>query len=99
MNWDTQSNNKPVLFFKHSTRCSISDMVLQRLERDWKDEYTEKIVPVYLDLLKHRDVSNKIAEKYGVYHESPQVLIIKEGKCVYTASHSDIRLAEIMAHV
>lgn len=82
------------LIFKHSTRCSISAMALERLNRTWK--FTDsQIVPHYLDLLKYRDISNKIAEKWQVHHESPQILIIKNGECIHDASHSDISVSEI----
>ncbi|MES2286106.1 MAG: bacillithiol system redox-active protein YtxJ [Bacteroidota bacterium] len=85
---------KGILLFKHSTRCSISSMALSRLERKWK--LANDIVPAYiLNLLQHPSVSSKIAEQFSVRHESPQVLIIKNGKCIYNASHSDINAADI----
>lgn len=88
---------KGVLLFKHSTRCSISSMALGRLERNLK---VSDILPIYLlDLLDHRSVSQLIAEKYHVEHESPQILVIKEGKCVYNASHSQINAADIESAV
>lgn len=76
------------MILKHSTRCSISAMALNRIERKWTGE--EKIKPYYLDLLAHRDISSAIEQRYGVEHESPQVLIIRNGQCVYTASHNGI---------
>ncbi len=85
---------KGVLIFKHSTRCSISSMALSRLERNWK--LSNDIIPVYnLNLLQYPSVSLKIAELYHIQHESPQVLIIKNGKCIYTASHSSITAVDI----
>ena len=85
---------KGVLIFKHSTRCSISDLALNRLERTWGA--ADKILPVYyLDLLKYQSLSAEIAFKYHVMHESPQILIIKDGKCIYSASHSSISFQEI----
>lgn len=77
----------PVLFFKHSTRCSISVMALNRFEREWDNKV---VTPYFLDLLNYREVSNKIAEVFGVEHQSPQVLLIKNGVCVYHASHNAI---------
>ncbi len=77
----------PVLFFKHSTRCSISKMALSRFER----ELNNTTVNFYfLDLLNYRNVSNQIAILFGVEHQSPQVLLIKNGACVYHASHNAI---------
>ncbi len=83
-----------VMLFKHSTRCSISSMALNRLERNW--QFSNNSFPVYiLDLLEYPTVSAKISDLFNVRHESPQVLIIKNGKCIYTASHSDIIVADI----
>ncbi len=97
MDIDLLSQNddiKAIFILKHSTRCSISISALGRLERSWK--LSEKEVPTYfLDLLNYRGVSNAIAEHYGISHESPQVLVIKKGKCIYVATHSDIFSADI----
>ena len=94
---DEESKSHPVLILKHSTTCSISAMALSRLERKWKKSDNEILKPYYLDLLQHRDLSNEIATKYGVVHESPQVLIIRNGSCVYNSSHMDIAYDAIMA--
>ena len=88
------SHEKPVMIFKHSTRCSISAMALDRLERKWEND---KIEPYFLDLISHREISNQIAKDYGVAHESPQVLLIKEGKVIYHSSHMGIDTASINA--
>lgn len=87
---------KPVVLFKHSTRCSISAMALNRLENDWDIE-ADVCVPVYIDLIAYRDISNKIANDLQITHQSPQVLVVKEGKCVYTSSHSQINVRDIKA--
>jgi bacillithiol system protein YtxJ len=91
------SKEHKVLLFKHSTRCSISSSALNRLERNWKDEDSEKLSPYYLDLLKHRNVSNAIAELYAVEHQSPQVLVIKDGKCIYSETHYGISYEDLMS--
>lgn len=88
----THSAVQPALIFKHSTRCSVSCMVLDRLNRRWQTEDSEKLKPYFLDLLNYRDISNRIAEKFGIEHESPQVLVISNGKCIYNASHQGINL-------
>jgi bacillithiol system protein YtxJ len=90
-----ESNTQKVLIFKHSTRCSISTMALGRLERSWKDNEMTALKPYYLDLLNFRSISNQIAEDFGITHESPQVLVIENGQCVYHASHSDIDYKEL----
>ena len=82
------SNVKPIVIFKHSTRCSISRFALKQFEREYDLE--ETVDTFFLDLIEHRDVSNEIASKFGVYHESPQLILIKNGKAVYDVSHSDI---------
>lgn len=90
---DQLSASKPVLIFKHSTRCSVSATVLNRLERMDFPLSTE--ANYYLDLIAHRDISNAIATRYDVVHESPQALIIRNGKAVYHASHFEITGAEL----
>lgn len=83
-----ESAGQPVLIFKHSTTCSISAMALSRLERNWSD--AAGIKPYLLDLLSYRSVSNRVADQFGVLHQSPQVLLIQNGECVYDASHMSI---------
>src|SRR5690606_24093784 len=85
-----ESQNRSILIFKHSTRCSISAMAWDRLKRNWKAEDSEKLSPYYLDLIRYRELSNEIAERFAVEHESPQVLIIKNGEATYHASHMGI---------
>jgi len=89
-----RSKEVPCLIFKHSTRCGISSMAKYRLEDDWKFEQNE-IEPYYLDILTFRSISNKVAEKFAVHHESPQMLFIKDGECTFEASHLDITVREI----
>lgn len=85
------STEKPVLFFKHSTRCSISNMAKDRLERKWNID-DSKISPIYLDLLNHRDVSNFLAEELNIEHQSPQVILVKDKKATYSETHSMINV-------
>ncbi len=87
---EEDSKNKTIIIFKHSTSCSISGMALNRLERSWKEEEMENTDAYYLDLLANRDISNAIAQKFGIEHQSPQILIIKEGICTYDNSHMGI---------
>jgi bacillithiol system protein YtxJ len=86
------SSEKPVIIFKHSTRCSVSRMVLKQFESEFDLE--DQVTPYFLDLLEHRDLSNAIAERFNVLHQSPQLLLVKNGKSVYDASHSAIEVAE-----
>ncbi|CAM3439270.1 Bacillithiol system redox-active protein YtxJ [Flavobacterium longum] len=80
---------QPVLIFKHSTRCGISRMVLKQFEKEYNFDESQ-LQPYFLDLLNHRDISNAIAERFSVVHESPQILVIKSEKCVFDASHHEI---------
>lgn len=93
------SNSKPVLIFKHSTRCSVSSMSLDRLLRNWKTEDGEKVVPYFLDLIAFRALSDQVEDEFGVPHESPQVIIIRNNKAVYDNSHFGITYPEIMAQI
>ncbi|HEU5052245.1 MAG TPA: bacillithiol system redox-active protein YtxJ [Hanamia sp.] len=87
-----QSNTTPQVIFKHSTRCSVSSMAKNRLER----EEAPNGIPFYLlDLIRYRNISNRIASDFGVRHQSPQVLVIDKGKCTYDESHSGIIFDEI----
>lgn len=91
----TESKQQPVLIFKHSTRCSVSSMALNRLERSWNDKELEGLKAYHLDLITYRPVSNQIASDFGVPHESPQILIISDGKCTYHNSHMGISYHEV----
>ncbi len=91
---DIKSTAGYSLIFKHSTRCSVSMMAKKRFELDWD------IIPTgtnlyFLDLISHRTISAQIAETFQVHHESPQILLIKDGSCVLDASHSDISADEV----
>ncbi len=91
-----KSKARAQVIFKHSTRCSISSMAKGRLERS--------IVPgnadfYFLDLISYRNISNLISSEFSVSHESPQILVIKNGECVYDESHSSITMEEIKEHV
>lgn len=78
-----------VAIFKHSTRCPISALAKSRLEDNWC--FDENELPIYyLDLISFRDLSNRIADDFNVQHESPQLLLINNGKCFYNASHTGI---------
>jgi monothiol bacilliredoxin len=88
------SLEKPVVIFKHSTRCSVSRMALKQFENEYAIE-TDKMELYFLDLLAHRSISNDVAERFGVMHQSPQVIVVKEGKAIYDASHSDIQAEDL----
>ena len=88
-----KSAERPQVIFKHSTRCSTSALVKGRLERGaqpWDIDF------YYLDLISYRPISNKIADSFRVRHESPQILIIRNGECIYDESHLGISMDDIM---
>ncbi len=86
---ESESNPRGVLIFKHSTRCAISKMALNRFKREWGVPEADMSV-YYLDLIRYRSLSDEVSERFSVQHESPQVLLIKNGKCIYHASHNGI---------
>ena len=91
---EIKQNEGYSLIFKHSTRCSVSSMAKRRFELDWE------VLPAdtslyFLDLISYRDISAEIAETFQVHHESPQILLIKDGDCILDASHSDISADEV----
>lgn len=89
------SYQHPILFFKHSTRCSISSAAEGRLLRA-ETQLAPKFTLVYLDLLRYRSLSNRLADKLGVEHASPQVLLVQNGECTYYESHFGIQPAELL---
>ncbi len=88
------SNQAPQLIFKHSTRCSISIIAKNRLERS---AAPENITFYYLDLLTYRNVSDYIADKFSIHHQSPQILLIKNGECIFEETHNAIDMDEIVS--
>jgi len=91
---DEISQTKSVVLFKHSTRCSISRMALKQFDAEFN--YPEEKIDWYLlDLLNHRDLSNEIASRYNVMHQSPQIIVIRNGKAVFNASHDSISTEDL----
>jgi bacillithiol system protein YtxJ len=90
------SHKRPQIIYKHSTRCGISSMVLKRLE---KSSFPNNADFYFIDLIRYRNLSNEIAEKFHVHHESPQILLIKSGECVFDESHYSITMDDIISQV
>ena len=84
-----QSKNEAVAIFKHSTRCGISSMAIKRFVNSF-DESMKDFKVYYLDLLSYRDLSNEVGYEFQVLHQSPQLLVIKNGIAVAHASHYSI---------
>ncbi|HRO46912.1 bacillithiol system redox-active protein YtxJ [Agriterribacter sp.] len=89
-----KSKVNPQVIYKHSTRCGTSSMIKNRLERG---PVPPEIDFHFIDLITYRALSNKIAEDLGVRHESPQVLLIRNGECVYHESHYAVYMEDIAA--
>ncbi len=95
---DIAQDSQIHVIFKHSTRCSVSSMAKRSLE------YSAVLLPpdyslYYLDLIRYREISNMISEKWQVHHESPQILVIKGNECLFYASHGDIEMADIIKFI
>lgn len=83
------------IIFKHSTRCPISMMAKRKFELD--EKLFDGTTPLYfLDLIKYRELSKAVAETFNVQHESPQLLLIKDGECILDQSHSSISAEEVV---
>lgn len=91
-----QSFEKPQVLFKHSTRCSISSVALRRMEKSIQVPEADYY---FLDLIRFRNISDRVAHDYDVYHESPQLLLIKNGECVYDESHMGIDMQELAEQI
>ena len=89
------SAKRTQVIFKHSTRCGISSLAKSRLE---KAKPSGDIDFYYLDLIAYRALSHKVAETFNVYHESPQVLVVRNGQCVYDESHLGISMDDIVKY-
>lgn len=92
-----ESKKEPVLIYKHSTRCNISRAAFDRLERKWDPAALGAVKRYFLDLISYRDISNQIATMFDVEHESPQILVISDGKAVLDLSHYEIDFDPIQA--
>ncbi|WP_312076718.1 bacillithiol system redox-active protein YtxJ [Chryseobacterium sp.] len=89
------SENKTVAIFKHSTRCFISKTILRNFEKEVSENQDNNTEFYFLDLIKFRDISNKIADDFEVRHESPQLIVFESGSVKNSASHQDISLSQI----
>ena len=86
-------DNTAIAIFKHSTRCPVSFSAKSRLSNTWN--FGEELPIYHLDLIEYREISDKIATQFNITHQSPQILVIKNGECIYNASHISISTKEI----
>ena len=92
------SKNQSILIFKHSTRCGISRMIIKQFESLFNEE-NKQLKVYYLDLLNFREVSSKLSEVFQVIHQSPQLLVIKNGISVYNESHYEITKVNLSKYI
>ncbi|MEO9570050.1 MAG: bacillithiol system redox-active protein YtxJ [Polaribacter sp.] len=88
------SKTESVFIFKHSTRCGISSMVIKHFEALFTEEH-KNLKVYYLDLLNYRSISEEVGYTFQVMHQSPQLLIVKNGVSIHNASHYDITLTDL----
>jgi len=91
-----RSQEKPQVIFKYSNDCFLSEVIFRRLQENC---CPEQIDFYFLDLVAYRNISDKVEETFNVNHQSPQILLIKDGECIFDESDSEICLDEIMEHV
>ncbi|MDR9456990.1 MAG: bacillithiol system redox-active protein YtxJ [Salegentibacter sp.] len=94
---EKQSFSKPVIIFKYSTRCGISRITLRKFENDLPENMD--VAFYFMDLVKYRSLSNEIAERFKVSHESPQLIVLKEGKVLHHSSHQDIHAKRLSEYI
>lgn len=85
------SKEKTIMIFKHSTRCPVSSGAYGHMDANWKEEEMGAVMPFLLLVVENREVSNLVEKQFDIEHKSPQLLLIKEGKCEYDTSHFHIR--------
>src|SRR5258708_10790441 len=90
-----RSQEKLQVIFKYSDRCFLSEVVFRRLQ---KDCCPEQVDFYFLDLSAFRNISDKVSDTFQIPHQSPQILLIRDGECIFNESHSEISLSEILEH-
>jgi bacillithiol system protein YtxJ len=90
--------NNYIVIFKHSTQCIVSKIVFLRFKSSYNDDLNI-LNFIYVDVIKMRNISNDIANKYDVYHESPQLILLKDDKVLHHSSHADIKFSNLNDYV
>jgi len=91
-----KSQERLQVIFKFSSCCHFSEVVFQRLQKNF---CPGEIDFNFLDLTNYKYISEKISETFGIPHQSPQILVIHQGQCIFHESHSEISLERILQHV
>ena len=95
----TQSGTRPLLLFKHSYSCGISAEALDELVEHLNSDRPGSVRYAMVTVQTHRDVSNAVAAKLGVRHETPQALVIRNGRVVWAASHFRVTAKAVEAAI
>jgi bacillithiol system protein YtxJ len=98
-----ESESRPVLVFKHSHTCGVSWEALEEIVAHLNERESETSTRrtrsaaqyAMVTVQTHRAVSNAIAQKLGVRHETPQALLIRDGRVVWSASHFRVTAAAV----
>ena len=90
----SESSERKVAIFKHSTRCHISKMVLKNFTREVQQNDGD-VSYYFLDLLQYRPISNRIESDLNVVHQSPQLIVLQDGKAINNMSHQSISTSGI----
>ena len=89
----------PVFIYKHSYRCSICTMTLNRIQSKWSEKDYDIATPYFIDVVKYRSISAEIATMFSIVHQSPQLLLVSKGECFYNSSHLSISYNAIMDNI
>ena len=91
-------NKNYVLLFKHSPRCIVSRIAFSRFESDFSKEANISEY-IFIDVLKMKSLSDEIAKNYSIYHESPQIILLKDNNVIFHTSHLDISFSNINKYI
>jgi bacillithiol system protein YtxJ len=89
------SHERPVLLFKHSYACGVSAEALEELRSHIEENSAAEVHYAMVTVQTHREVCNTITERLGVRHETPQAILVRNGRAIWSASHFRVNVAEI----
>ena len=89
-----ESRTRPLLLFKHSYTCGVSAEALDEVYAHI-EEQARGVRYAMVTVQTHRDVSNAIAERLGIRHETPQAILVRNGRAVWNASHFRVTASEV----
>jgi bacillithiol system protein YtxJ len=93
-----QTSDRPLLLFKHSLTCGTSaealDELLDHINGDGLDARY-----AILTVQSQRELSNAVSARLGVRHETPQALLIRHGRVIWSASHFRVTAAAVQSAI